>query len=72
MKIYIGMDADGKIFGYEKKPYWKDDEWRGTAVIALDFDEFGRSDRERLQAHKLVTAAAEVKVLFTYPIQDEE
>lgn len=72
MKIYIGMDADGQIFGYAKEPYWKEGEWRGSAIVAFDLDEFGRSDRERLQAHKLLTAAAEVKMLFTYPIQEED
>lgn len=72
MKIYIGMDADGQIYGYQKKPYWKDGKWRGFVVNAMDLDEFGRSDRERLQAHKLVTAAAEVKMLFTYPIREED
>lgn len=66
------MDADGQIYGYEKKPYWKDGEWRGFAIVALDLDEFGRCDRERLQEHKLVVAAAEVKMLFTYAIQEEE
>lgn len=72
MRIYIGMDADGNIFGYARKPYWKDGEWRGTAIVALDLDEFGRCDREHLQAHKVLTAAAEVKMLFTYPIQEED